>query len=268
MKDDAETLPRLSHLDVDKGRIRRQYDYRVEDIASLERRRKTAQTATNMCRDAQPIHTVKTERPGKPVGVRSPYGKLKLPKRSILCTDERKKTNEGRFNKAFLPGTPTVHDSDIRDLIKRYPLDPMKEENERAEQADEADKQCQHFNPVYADRYKAVQALDRDERNKQINKDIETLALHATNSSNQTKQIFKDHINKMVCEDFRVAETAKITEILREIEFAEPETLYGMFDYRKRDIKEKIRTQVDVKKEYKEGKLDPNKYVKKRKKAK
>ena len=44
------------------------------------------------------------------------------------------------------------------------------------------------------------------------------------------------------------------------MEFAEAETLFGMFDYRQKDIKDKIRRQVDVKQEYKEGCLDPNKY--------
>lgn len=86
------------------------------------------------------------------------------------------------------------------------------------------------------------------------------MAGHATNSSNETQKAFKDYINQMVCEDFRVTEMNKITELLQEVEFAEPETLYGMFDYRQKDIKDKIRRQVDVKKEYKEGKLDPNKY--------
>ena len=94
------------------------------------------------------------------------------------------------------------------------------------------------------------------------------LAMHATNSSNQTKAVFKDQVNKMVQEDFRVAEVSRITEILREIEFSEPETLFGMFDYRLRDIREKIQMQVDVAKDYKEGKLDPNKFIKTRKKGK
>ena len=102
--------------------------------------------------------------------------------------------------------------------------------------------------------------MDREERNKQIHKDIEILAGHATNSSNETQKAFKDYLSKMVCEEFRVTEMNKITELLQEVEFAEAETLFGMFDYRQKDIREKIRRQVDVKKEYKEGQLDPNKY--------
>jgi len=57
----------------------------------------------------------------------------------------------------------------------------------------------------------------------------------------------------MVCEDFRGTEIGKITELLEEVEYADPETIFGMFDHRQKDIKEKIRRQVDVKKEYKEG---------------
>lgn len=74
--------------------------------------------------------------------------------------------------------------------------------------------------------------MDRDERNKQINKDIEILAGHATNSSNETRKTFQNFLSKMVCEEFRVKEMKKITELLQEVEFAEAETLFGMFDYR------------------------------------
>lgn len=145
----------------------------------------------------------------------------------------------------------------------------MKEDDELHETKDDNDnKQGFHFNAVYANRYKSVQAMDREERNKQIHKDIEMLASHATNSSNQTKQALREHVAKLLQEDLRVAEQSKITEILREIEFSEPETLFGMFDYRQRDLREKIRVQRDVKKEYKEGALDPNKFVRRRKKTK
>lgn len=54
--------------------------------------------------------------------------KLDLKRKSLVTTQERKNANEGRFNKVFAPDTPSVRDDAIRDLIKRYPIDPMKDE--------------------------------------------------------------------------------------------------------------------------------------------
>ena len=69
-------------------------------------------------------------------------------------------------------------------------------------------------------------------------------------------------------QDFRHVELKKITETLREIDFSMPEAIPGMFEYRTRDENEKLEIQRDVTNEYKEGKLDPNKFVKASKKKK
>jgi len=52
-----------------------------------------------------------------------------------------------------------------------------------------------------------------------------------------------------------------MNDILKEIEFTEPESIVGMYEYRQRDENDKIKIANEVSQEYKEGKLDPNKYV-------
>ena len=79
-----------------------------------------------------------------------------------MTTQDRKNAAEGRFNKKFLAGTPTVNDSDIRDLIKRYPLDPLKDEEPTVAAPDESAsnnakaKVRKSFHPFFADHYKQV----------------------------------------------------------------------------------------------------------------
>lgn len=119
---------------------------------------------------------------------------------------------------------------------------------------------------IYADRYRKIQGLDKDERNKRIQKDIEMLARHVDFINMQSKQDIKDHVNQLVRQDFRNAEMNKVTEIFKEIDFAEPVAINGLFQYHQTDDRQKLGAQVEVTKEYKEGKLDPNKFVRTKKK--
>lgn len=119
---------------------------------------------------------------------------------------------------------------------------------------------------IYADRYRKIQGLDKDERNKRIQKDIEMLARHVDFINMQSKQDIKDHVNQLVRQDFRTAEMNKVTEIFREIDFAEPVAINGLFQYHQTDERQKLGAQVEVTKEYKEGKLDPKNIVKPRRK--
>tara|TARA_B110000285_G_C15118387_1_gene615543 strand:+ start:2486 stop:2638 length:153 start_codon:yes stop_codon:yes gene_type:complete len=49
----------------------------------------------------------------------------------------------------------------------------------------------------------------------------------------------------------------KLSEAFKEIDYADIDQLQNLFEYRNKDQIEKIRGQVDVAKEYHEGKLDP-----------
>ena len=61
--------------------------------------------------------------------------------------------------------------------------------------------------------------------------------------------------------NFRNEELQRISDTFREIDFAEPSTFNTMYYYKANDADEKLQIQLDVTDEYKEGKLDPNKFV-------
>lgn len=61
----------------------------------------------------------------------------------------------------------------------------------------------------------------------------------------------------MVLNDFRSAELSKVTDLLREIDYAEPIALYGMFQYRQKTALERLAVEAEVLKEYRGSELDP-----------
>ena len=63
----------------------------------------------------------------------------------------------------------------------------------------------------------------------------------------------------MVLNDFRNAEINKVTDLLKEIEFAEPIALYGIFDYRQKNAIERLEVEAEVAKEYRDSEFDPRK---------
>jgi hypothetical protein len=58
----------------------------------------------------------------------------------------------------------------------------------------------------------------------------------------------------------------KIQEFFKEFEFAEPETIPGLFDLKMRDEEERLKVMKEVTKDHHSGKLDPGKMVNKVKK--
>lgn len=72
---------------------------------------------------------------GDEADLRSPYKKIYNNRAANRSNLERKNASDGRYNKKFLPNTPTVNDADIQDLIKKYPLDPTLKEEEKMDAA-------------------------------------------------------------------------------------------------------------------------------------
>jgi hypothetical protein len=60
----------------------------------------------------------------------------------------------------------------------------------------------------------------------------------------------------------------KIQEYIKELDFAEPDSMPGLYELKVRDEKERLRVIKEVTKDHHEGKLDPGKMVGKVKKAK
>jgi len=66
-------------------------------------------------------------------------------------------------------------------------------------------------------------------------------------------------MHKLVLNDLRQSELNKITDLLKEIDFAEPVALYGMFDYRQKTANERLGVEVEVIKEFRANEFDPDK---------
>lgn len=97
------------------------------------------------------------------------------------------------------------------------------------------------------------------ERNKVLRKDIETLARHVDHIHATDSKIYRNMMHKLVLNELRQDELNKVTDLLKEIEFAEPVALYGMFDYRQRTNNERLGVEVEVIKEFRANEFDPNK---------
>ena len=173
---------------------------------------------------------------------------------------KRKEVSGGRFNRTFQGKTPSIKDPDIRALITQYPLhaeDDEEDADRDGNQAQQESKAPSKASAQYAERYRQIQQLDRLERNKLLRKEIEFLGRHVDHINTEDQKVYRNHIHKMVLNDFRCAEMSKVTDLLREIEFAEPIALYGMFDYRQKTALERLAVEAEVLKEYRGSELDP-----------
>ena len=175
---------------------------------------------------------------------------------------KRKEVAGGRFNRTFQGKTPSVKDPDIRALISQYPVQAQDDEedgNRDGKQGPQESKTQSKASAQYAEHYRQIHQLDRLERNKQLRKDIELLARHVDHINTKDQKVYRNHIHKMVLNDFRCAELNKVTDLLKEIDFAEPIALYGMFDYRQKTALERLSVEAEVLKEYRSSELDPQK---------
>jgi hypothetical protein len=77
----------------------------------------------------------------------------------------------------------------------------------------------------------------------------------------QSKAHYKDLLTKLVIQNFRDEELGKITEAVRELEFAGAEAIPNLYKHRARDEAEKQQVVLDVTREHQEGKLDPTKFM-------
>ena len=66
-------------------------------------------------------------------------------------------------------------------------------------------------------------------------------------------------MHKLVINDLRHHELNGITDLLKEIDFAEPIALFGMFEYRQKAVNERIGVENEVVKEFRANEFDPNK---------
>lgn len=84
----------------------------------------------------------------------------------------------------------------------------------------------------------------------------------------QSKKYYRDLMTKMVLQNFRDEELLKIQEFIKEIDFAEVDSMPGLYELKIIDEKERLKVIKEVTKDHHEGKLDPGKMVNKVKKSK
>jgi len=157
--------------------------------------------------------------------------------------------------------------------MRQYPMEAGSDDEDDGQKDDAADqlaidKTRSKLQAQHAERYKGIQQLDRELRNQLLKKDIETLARQVDHVNSTGRQAYRDHVRNLVVQDFRNAELNKVTDILKEVEFAEPFQLHGMFDYRQKNALERLRTETEVLKEYRAGEYDKKPLPKPKKKKK
>jgi len=94
---------------------------------------------------------------------------------------------------------------------------------------------------------------------KDLRKKLDFLSKNLDLIDQDSKKFYRNYLTKMVSQNIRDIELKKITDNLKEIDFAEAEAIPGMFEYRFKDEQDRILVSMEVAKEYKEGKNDPNK---------
>ena len=97
-----------------------------------------------------------------------------------------------------------------------------------------------------------------------MRKSIEKLIKAIDHTEKISKDYYKEMLTKFVMQQIKNQQIQKLTETFKEIDFVEPGQLINYFGYKTNDQNEQIRQIIEVIKEYREGKNDPNRFKKKK----
>eukprot|EP00356_Strombidium_inclinatum_P001808 CAMPEP_0170512514 /NCGR_PEP_ID=MMETSP0208-20121228/66892_1 /TAXON_ID=197538 /ORGANISM="Strombidium inclinatum, Strain S3" /LENGTH=76 /DNA_ID=CAMNT_0010796153 /DNA_START=1785 /DNA_END=2012 /DNA_ORIENTATION=- len=75
---------------------------------------------------------------------------------------------------------------------------------------------------------------------KDMRKQLDFLSKNIDRLGRESKDFYRDFLTTLVTQNFRDQELNKISDNLKEIDFAEAETLAGMYEYRLKDENDKI----------------------------
>lgn len=78
------------------------------------------------------------------------------------------------------------------------------------------------------------------EKNEEIRRELDFLASNIDKMDQQSKSFYRDMVTKLVKQNFRDVELQRIIEKLREIDFAEPEAILAMFEFKCKDENDMI----------------------------
>ena len=188
----------------------------------------------------------------------------KNPTCSLVSYESRRELGQGRINKNFKGKTNKVYDDDIKTLISKYPLEEtletLEDDKKETDDSPRGKKKKECFNENSTDpTYIAIHSPTKDKTVKKqlLQKALGNLTRNIDKIELSSKQYYKNMMTKLVLQNLRDAELVKLSEAFKEIDYADIDQLQNLFEYRNKDQIEKIRGQVDVAKEYHEGKLDP-----------
>ena len=114
------------------------------------------------------------------------------------------------------------------------------------------------MDPVYI----ALNAPVKTGRGKLIRRAIDNITKNIDQLELKSREEYKDMYTKFVKLDLRETQLNRISELLKDIDYAEPVQIPALYEYRNRDEQDKIKIALESAKEHKEGKLDPKQFEK------
>ena len=106
---------------------------------------------------------------------------------------------------------------------------------------------------------KVERATYKRAKSKDLKKKLDFLSKNIDRINRESKEFYRTFLTGLVSQNLRDSELNKISENLKEIDFAEPDSLAGMYEYRLKDENDKVLVSMEVTREYREGKIDPRK---------
>lgn len=97
------------------------------------------------------------------------------------------------------------------------------------------------------------------EKPKLTRRAIENITKNIDQIEMRSKREYKEMLTNQIELHARDEQMQKVTDILKDIDYADPDQLYALYHYRVKDENDKIKTAREVAKEFHEGKFDPNK---------
>lgn len=178
---------------------------------------------------------------------------------------------DGRFHPITKEKTPSVKDSDIQELIGKYPL--KQQQNLQGEKHNMKELQKLDYSLGIKHVLESISNSDQNSLNKTkisfhdqdsqtgksgsleksqkvntkvIRMCLETLTRNIDRLANQAEESQKEFLVQLVQNDLRNAEMNKMIDLMKEIDFTEGEQIKGAFNYREKDNAKRIKESVDV----------------------
>ncbi|CDW81238.1 UNKNOWN [Stylonychia lemnae] len=194
---------------------------------------------------------------------------------------------DSRFNLQFKAKTPSINDSDVRQLVKQYPTNYInvkeyiqKNQSKKDEKIKEILEVMNHdegnANPIMLKRKQTLMSIREGKSDELMNnnKTVLKVIMDETQKKEQKKKLLKimhlckrvedqwpkeknDTDYKLLLEHIKKQEFWNVIDQVKEIDFAEPGVIPLLYQYKAADFNDNVKLAIEVAQEYKSGKLDP-----------